>query len=129
MAVEHRNTGKWYATITHKGKKRYLGSFGTEVAAREAFREADLERLVNSDAMFTYRLRSPDFLGLREKDIAFATGIPANTLQSRMRGLKKKLPQLFPLYPKSLLSGMNSGLVCCPVSYEPKMDAYIKQKF
>ena len=129
MSIEHVKCGRWHARITRGGKRLWIGSFSTRKRARIAFDWVELAYLACSDAMFIYKLRSPDFLGLREMDVSDALGVPISTLQSRMRDLKKKLPELFPLRPETLLSNKNSGLVCCPVSYADNMDSHVVQKF
>ncbi len=128
-SIERVKCGRWHVRITRDSKRLWIGSFSTKRAARIAFDQVELAYLACSDAMFVYKLRSPDFMGLKQIDISAALGVPISTLQSKMRDLKKKLPELFPLHLETLLSGRNSGLVCCPVSYSPEMDGFIKEKF
>ena len=123
MAIDKRESGSWSARIVRKGVSRYLGSFRSKVLARAAYHQAELEDLLHSDNMLTYRLCSPDFMGMRRRDVAFALGIPVGTLASRLVQLKRKVPALFPLHPVMRWSGPRV------IRYNDRMDGYIKQKF
>jgi len=97
--------GVWYEKRRYKWrvmlKGRFIGRFVNKDKAIEKC--LDLEKRfpkITSLQLKCYLLCSPDFKGLTQRQAAQLLQCSYSNIFRALKGLKKKFPQLFPLYKK-----------------------------
>jgi predicted DNA-binding protein (UPF0251 family) len=128
------------AQIKANGHLMYLGIFKTLELAARAYDEAAkkyhgikaklnfTDRLITVQQEQIYRLCSPDFYNLTYKQAGMLLGICQATVYRELERIKKKCPQLFPLYHKSSNLSMSRALNKS-LYYQSWMDDKIIMKF
>lgn len=116
-------TGVWYDKNRDKWRVRFrnrqIGRYNTEKEAIQI--RVALEKTLPKATLFQYKcylLCSPDFKGLTQRHAAQLLHTANSNVCIALRRLKKKCPDLFPIYiPRPKIQ-----------SYKPWMDAYVVEK-
>ena len=130
----------WRAQIKTNGREIYLGLFNTPKLAAITYDKAAIkyhgtkaqlnftDRLITVQQEQVYRLCSPDFCNLTYEQAGTLLGICAATVCCELKRIKRKCPQLFPLYHRLSNLSMSRALDRS-LYYQPWMDDKIIMKF